>query len=227
MLAMDAIVRLFVRLFALTGLIAIGAAVTAVYSMGRNQVVEGIYREKLSEVVEAHEKLRTRYESAMKKTIVTEIEVKGGEVNLLVRSVEGVVKRIPTDLDPRDEVFVDYLVIDDRLLIRRVYGDKTPPAEGVAIDPELVDVDWDDESIQRGQSIYRGKLTEGRWLVTMTGNGALDLTKAEGETPPLVAGPPTIKKFEEVTDEINAEVETVKTTEVIEKLQEKYITSNP
>ena len=220
---MDALVRFVSRLFALMGLVAVGATGAAVYSAGRTQVVEGIYRDKLAEVVKSHEDLRQRYDTAVNQTIVTELEVKDGRIAVLVRNVEGIVERIDTDLDPKDEIHVDYLVIDGRLYIRRVYDDATPAKNAKMIDPKLARVDWSNKKIQRGLTVYRGALSEGRWLISTTGNGALDLVKAAGPTPPLVAGPVPVQDFDEVSEQINEQVATVKTVEVIDRLQKKYL----
>jgi len=47
----------------------------------------------------------------------------------------------------------------------------------VNVDPNLAEVDWNRVGHHSGKAVYRS-LTEGRWLVTVTGDGSLGLVKA-------------------------------------------------
>jgi hypothetical protein len=209
--------RLFGRILALLGLVALGASGTAAYAFGRTQVVEAIYRERLAAALEAHRALRAKYARAVSETAVTELEVDAEGVAVVVRTVEGELARVDTEVDPRGEVHVDYVVIDGRLHVRRVYDDATPPRAATVIDPRLARVDWEAPQVARGLSVYRGGLTPGRWRVTTTGNGALDLVRAE-DAPSELASPPPVRRFEEVEREVERQVADISALEVLSRL---------
>ena len=85
---------------------------------------------------------------------------------------------------------------------------KPPDAKEVVIDPKLTHVNWDLEGNVYGVTIYR-PLSEGRWVVNATTNGALTLVrKKDGEKIKLIA-PPPIRQFEEIQKEVNTKVEEI------------------
>ena len=69
---------------------------------------------------------------------------------------------IPTALGPAAEIYVDYVVRDGRLWIRRVFDSETPPATAVVVDPALADIEWSAEGEAYGKAAYRalGESTE-------------------------------------------------------------------
>lgn len=176
----------------------------------RSRAAAAIYRDRLAELAERHAGLVDRYNDAVRRTAVTELLVRdaapGGDPPALavrVRTPAGVLREIATPFDPGREVFVDFVVVDGRLWIRRVYDDMTPPAEGLVIDPEIDAVDWDRPDAIEGKVVYRA-LRPGRWIVTTTGTGALGLARVGdlGDPPADLAGPVEMLDFDEVEAEV-------------------------
>jgi len=103
-----------------------------------------------------------------------------------------VLREIPTSFNPEGEIYIDYVVVGGRLWIRRVFDAQTPPAEGLVIDPHVAEIDWSGDTVNVGKAVYR-RLDEGRWVVTVTGNGSLGLAPAEGDAPALTP-PPIVRE---------------------------------
>jgi len=186
----------FVTLTVLGLLLAGG--LTVGYHSVRHQVAADVYRQRLVELAGQYEQLRDTYNDVVRRTAVTELLVEDGLVTVVVRSAEGVMREIPTTLDAEGEIYVDYVVVDGRLWIRRVFDDMTPPINGQVIDPAMASILWDDADVQVGKAVYRS-LDEGRWVVTVTGNGSLGLERAPHEASEL-SPPPLISSPEEITD---------------------------
>lgn len=171
----------------------------------RGRLVENVYKERLRELSEEYESLRNHYNEAVKKTAVTELRVASGKLSVEIVTAAGLLETIDTPYDPSQEIHVDYVVLDGRLWIRRVHDAATPAAQALLIDPRLADVEWDAEGKNYGLTIYR-PLTEGRWVVNATSNGALTLVKAEtGEEVKLAAAPP-IRDYEQIASEIDGDL---------------------
>lgn len=151
---------------------------------------------QLDAVTHDYERLRVSYNDLVRRTAVTELIVEDGKLAVAIRTAEGELKRIETPYDPAGEIYVDYLVLDGRLWIRRVFDDKTTPRDATVITPTLSDVDWSAKHVQLGKAVYRS-LTEGRWTITVTGDGSLGLDRTPDPAPPLEA-PPKIQRFSEV-----------------------------
>ena len=118
-----------------------------------------------------------------------------------IRTAAGELRTIPTPYDPDSEIYVDYAVVDGRLWIRRVFDAATPPEDAVVIDPALRAIDWESDRAVHGKAAYRS-LTEGRWIVTVTGDGSIGLARAEaGDSLPLVHAPP-IRRYGPIEDEV-------------------------
>lgn len=158
----------------------------------RADVASAVYRERLAALAGDYETLRDRYNEAVKKTAVTELVVKDDALRVRVRTHDGVVSDIPTPFDPRGEVYVDYVVVDGRLWIRRVFDDRTAPGSALVIDPALASIDWNRAA--HGKAVYR-RLCEGRWVVTVSGDGALSLARTD--EPPDLKSAPEIKEYDE------------------------------
>lgn len=167
-----------------------------------------IYRDRLADLTQTYEALADRYNSAVRRTALTELVVENGALSVVVQSAAGRVAEIPTPFDPTGEVYVDYAVIGGRVWIRRVFDEHTPPSEGVEIDPALAHIAWNKDEHAVGKAIYRS-LGEGRWIVTVAGNGALGLRRAEpGEE--IALGPaPAVDRFEVVRDEARRSAEDI------------------
>jgi len=187
------------------------------YWVLRLQVAQGVYRSRVLELADAHERLRDLYNEVVKKTAVTELQVDDGKLSVVVVTAAGVSTTIETPYDPKSEIHVDYVVIDGRLWIRRIHDAKTPPEQAMLIDPKLADVAWDGDGRVYGISIYR-PLDEGRWVVSVTPNGALTLARRRnGEQVPLVASP-QIKDFSQVEHEIADDIADIGIRDVFTEL---------
>jgi hypothetical protein len=152
------------------------------------------YRARLLELSDDFETLRAQYNEAVRRTAVTELVVQGDRLSVSIRTAEGEVQTLESPFDPEKEIYVDYVMVDGRLWIRRVFDEATPPDEGMVIDPAFVDVDWQDERVSHGKAAYR-QLAEGRWVVTVTGDGSLGLARRSEPGPAELAGPPPVRTY--------------------------------
>lgn len=182
------------------------------YRAMRGEIAAAVYRDRLASLARDYEALRTSYNDAVRKSAVTELIVKNNTLSLSVRTPQGVVKKIETALNPRNEIYVDYVLVDGRLFIRRVYDNLTAPAAGVVLDPALTDIDWSSPFAAYGQAIYR-QLTDGRWIVTVAGNGSLGLVRvgdadASADGPELKAAP-QIKDYNQVLSDVDAKLDDI------------------
>lgn len=171
----------------------------------RADVEAQVYRDRLERMTAEYETLRGNYNDAVRRTAVTELVVKDKKLSVRVRNAAGVIKDVPTPLDPAREIYVDYVVIDNRLLIRRVFDNRTAPDQGVLIEPELGAIDWDAPGIAHGKAVYR-VLTEGRWVITATAGGALGLTRAPDDRPADLLPAPDLKDFSRIDAEAQEQV---------------------
>lgn len=175
------------------------------YRLFEAKIAAEIYQERLSELVVNYELLRRQYNEAVRKTAVTELLVRGGKIEVAIRTAEGVLRTIPTPFDPKRELYVDYVVMNDRLWIRRVFDEGTPPGEGVVIDPRLVHVDWDLNGAKHGKAAYR-QLGEGRWVVSVTGDGSLGLARRDWHETIVLSGPPPVRDYAPIEEQVGEEI---------------------
>jgi len=199
-------------------LLLVGGVAVCGYSWVRARIAADIYAQKLLTVSENYEQLRQSYNTAVRRTAVTELEVRDGGITLVVRTADGALQRIPTPFRSEREVYVDYVVVDGRLWIRRVFDDLTPPLQALLVDPQLLAVDWDDEHAVHGKAIYR-RLSDGRWMISVSGNGALSLerVKANALTPPLIAAP-AIYDYGEIKQQLDAQLQRIRVIDVLARL---------
>ena len=181
------------------------------YRLVRADLAANVYRERLEVVAKDYSALRQTYNEAIARTAVTELVVENNALSVRVRTADGLTKDIPTGIDPSREVYVDFIVIDGRLWVRRVFDQKTPPEKGVQIDPSLAGVDWKDPRVAHGKAVYR-TLGEGRWVVSVSGDGSLGLNKADGPTSLVRA--PEIKNYDKAAEEAKASGESIGASEV-------------
>src|SRR5262249_20783722 len=120
-------------------------------------------------------------------------------LSVAIRDAAGAARVIETPFDPSHEIYVDYAVLDGRLWIRRVFDDRTPPGEGVLVDPQLAQVDWDARGGAYGKATYRS-LGPGRWVVSVSGDGSLGLVRVPDGEPTELAPPPPVRSYEPVED---------------------------
>jgi len=193
-------VAIATRLAALLSLVLLAIAGWAGFRLVHAEVEAEVMRERLARLDADYAELRDRYDSAVRRTAVTELRVEEGELHVVVRTAEGTLREIDTGLDPSREVYVDYVVVDGRLWIRRVFDDSIPPSNAVVIDPELASVDWNREGATHGKATYR-RLGEGRWVVTVSGNGSLGLARAPESLEIDLVPPPPVREFAPLEDE--------------------------
>lgn len=168
----------------------------------RADVEAEAYRERLEELGGAYDTLATRFNDAVRQTAVTELVVAGSTITVRVRSFAGVEREIATPFDPSGEVYLDYVVVDGRLWIRRIFDEHTAPTDAVVIEPEFSDVDWDSPEADHGKAVYR-RLSEGRWVATVTGGGSLGLRRArEGELVALESAP-AVRSYEQIVEQVS------------------------
>ena len=201
--------------FALLALVAGGAGIA--WNLGKTRIESSIYKDRLRTLSAEHGQLAEQYNQAVRKTAVTELIVKDGALSVAVVTADGQRRVIPTPYDPSNEIFCDYVIVDGRLWIRRVYNSGTAPDDGIQIDPALAYIDWQDPRARYGYVIYRS-LGEGRWIVTVTGGGALGLARVENDVSVDLQEAPVVQDFEEIEVEIEGQVKQVSPGEVVKHL---------
>ena len=183
------------------------------YHLVRTQLAAEIYEDRLATVVSDYEQLRGQYNEAVARSAVTELVVKDGALSVRVVAAGNVIEEIPTSFDPSKEIYIDYVVLDGRLWIRRVFDETTPPFAAVVIDPALASVHWTDPDETTpslattptpavGKAVYRA-LSDGRWVVTVTGSGSLGLARVgDADTVDLIRQPP-VRDYDQLTRELH------------------------
>jgi hypothetical protein len=179
------------------GICGVGA-----YRLVEAQVAADVYRTRLAELARDYDQLRVRYDEAVRRTAVTELQVRDGALFVSIRTLDGQRETIPTPYDPSSEIYVDYAVIDGRLWIRRVFDAATPPEEALLIDSDLREIDWDAQGALHGKAAYRA-LSDGSWVVTVTGDGSLGLARAQGDQSLVLAAAPLIRRYDPVEAEVS------------------------
>ncbi len=195
----------------------IGVAGLTGYRLARTRIEADTYRHRLVAMADRYEQLRETYNRAVSRTAVTELLVEDRTICVQVRNAEGVVRTIPTPYDPSREIYVDYVVVDGRLWIRRVFDDQTPPQRGVVIDPKLASIDWDAATVRHGKAAYR-RLSEGRWIVTVTGDGSLGLARRERGEAIELTPPPRIEEFQTIEESVRQDLERIGPGDVVKAL---------
>jgi hypothetical protein len=193
-------------------LLAAGAG----YRFVRADVESQVYRERLAEVAQDYETLRAEYNDSVRQSAVTELLVRDGSITARVRTSAGSLREIETPFDPSRELFVDFVVRDGRVLIRRIFDDRTAPENALVIDGELAQIDWDDPSFARGQTAYR-RFDEGRWIVALTGSGAFALRRVGPVDDIELISNPTVREFSELDREARAELDSLSAVDVFRR----------
>jgi hypothetical protein len=189
------------RLLSLLLIAVLAAAGFAGFRLLEAQLAAGVYRERLAALTSDYETLRELYNQAVRRTAVTELRVEDGELSVVIRTANGELQAFASPYDPANEIYVDYVVLEGRLWIRRVFDENTPPGEGMVIDAAFADVDWDHTGESHGKAAYRS-LGEGRWVVDVTGDGSLGLARREEEQLVELAAPPPVRDYEPVATEV-------------------------
>lgn len=199
------------------GVVLLFAIAAVGYRLAASKVELDIYRDRLAGLSSDYEALRSMYNQAVARTAVTELIVKDGRLSLAIRTVQGVDRVIDTPLDPAREIYCDYVLLDGRLWIRRVYDSHTPPSDGLVIDNDLQRVNWDDPAARFGKAVYRS-LDEGRWIVTVTGDGSLGLAKTDAGADVALSGPPPVRDYEQLQEQIDDKLADVTVGDVLKRI---------
>ncbi|GIK18711.1 MAG: hypothetical protein DYG93_09840 [Leptolyngbya sp. PLA2] len=203
----------FVRVVSAGAMIALaGLGSVLGYRFLRSQAEAAVYRDRLATLAEEYEGLRATYNEAVRRTAVTELVVRDGRLSVRVRTADGAIRETPTPYDPRGEVYVDYVVRDGRLWIRRVFDASTPPSRAVVIDPAFGEVAWGDGEV--GKAVYRS-LGEGRWVVSVTGGGSLGLVRAGDADEVELSSAPAVRDYEPALREADAAARAIGLREVL------------
>jgi hypothetical protein len=211
--------RLVIRLVAAA---LVGFAAVAGYQLVEGELESEIYRGRLSALEQDLAGLRERYNRVIRKTAVTELLVQDGVLSVNVRAGDGSTLSLPTPYDPSLEIYIDYVVVDGRLWIRRIFDERTAPGDGMLIDPSLGSVDWNDEGAAQGKAAYRA-LGEGRWVVSVSGDGALGLARARADQPVQLAPPPPIRSWSPVSEEAKASLRELEAAELLQALTRQLV----
>ncbi len=199
------------------GLLLLCVIAVVGYRWASAKVELDIYRDRLAGLSNEYESLRSMYNQAVRKTAVTELIVKDGKLSLAIRTIEGLDRVIETPFDPALEIYCDYVLLNGRLWIRRVYDGHTPPSKGLVIDDKLQHVDWNDPAARYGNAVYRS-LGEGRWIVTVTGDGSLGLVQAGEILNTPLSGPPPVQDYNQLDKQINEAIAHVTIADVLRRL---------
>ncbi|MEX0324409.1 MAG: hypothetical protein AB3N63_19790 [Puniceicoccaceae bacterium] len=171
----------------------------------KEEVTSRIYREKLATLAGDYASLAEQYNYAVRESAITELDVTEDSVTVVIRTLEGEIKRIETPYDPKTEIFVDYLVGNGRIWIRRIFDQATPPAEALVIDPVWEHADWSSKDLKYGKVVYRA-LEPGIWSIQVSGSGALSLEPAGSSSIQALIPSPEIKSYEEIQLNLDQEV---------------------
>ena len=200
---------------AVIGLLLLPLLVT--FGLKRSQMEVEVYRQRLRELSGEYETLRRTYNAAVRRTAVTELVVEEGALEVAIRTADGAERRIPTPFDPREEIYVDYIVAGGRLWIRRLFDASTRPDDGLVIDPQWAKIAWDAPDVRYGKAVYR-RLDPGRWIVSVTGDGSLGLApKIPGESTALEPAPP-VRDFAQIETEVADVVDRISNATVLQKI---------
>jgi len=210
-------VRISTWILTATLVVVLGVTTVAAYRVLESQIAGDIYRERLAELELDYSLLRRQYNQVVRKTAVTELWVQDGLLSVTVRTADGATQTLPTPFDPAKEIYVDYVVLDGRLWIRRVFDQATPPDAGMLIDPALSDVDWEADGASMGKAAYR-ELDEGRWVVTVTGDGSLGLAPSSEDEARELSAPPIIRDYAPVNEQVEAALRELGAAEIARTL---------
>lgn len=189
------------------------------YKFARTSIAADYYRDRLREELAKAEAMRQTFNEVVKKTVITELLVNEDDsVCVVFVAADNTERVVNTPFKKGAEMNVDFIRREDgRLFLRRIYDENTKPKEALFIDPDLQTVDW--KPATRGNTTYTQLNQTGRWIVTVSGGGALELTKADDKIKREPLKPlPTIKEYAVIEKEISAKVEEIGFTDVMQAL---------
>ncbi len=189
------------------GLLTAGLVVCGFFWL-KEEVTSRIYRNKLEVLAGEYAALADQYNHAVRQSAITELEVTADSVAVLIRTIDGEVRRVPTPFNPRKEIFVDYLIGNGRIWIRRIFDQATPPEQALVVDPLWDSVDWKKAGLSYGKIIYRS-LDPGLWSIQVSGNGALTLEPVAASTVTRLVASPEVRSYEEIQLELDQSVKDI------------------
>jgi hypothetical protein len=211
------------KLFFLLPLLAVAAlAGLASWRLLRSGVEADVYRARLESLAADYESLRGLYDQAVRRTAVTELRVEDGRLSVAIVDATGAERVIATPYDPSREIYVDFAIQGGRLWIRRVFDESTPPNEALLIDPQLAEVDWSRDPEAHGKAAYRS-LGEGRWVVTVSGDGSLGLAQSASDQPAALAPAPPIRSFAPLEESVDARLGAIAPLEALRALAGRLV----
>lgn len=197
-------VRRTVLLLGLAAVLSVAGALS--WQWGKAALQRDAYRARLADLEAKHNALVADYNRAVARTAVCEVRQEGGKLKIVVRTADGRSEEIPLPFDPSREVHFDFVCLDNRLQLRRVYDDQTAPKDGVLVESKLAQVDWHGHEDDRGLAIYR-PLTEGRYALKVSGTGSLTLEKLEAGEIARLEREPRLRRYDTVEPMKNADAE--------------------
>ncbi len=198
-------------------ILLVGAAAFGAFRLLEASLEAEVYRERLSQVSADYAALREQYNQAVRRTAVTELVVEDGALSVVIRTAEGELQTLGTPFDPSREIYVDYVVLNGRLWIRRLFDDATAPDDGMLVDPRFIDVDWASDDQSHGKAAYRS-LEPGRWVVDVTGDGSLGLTRRADDAVVELAPPPPVREYEPIAGEVEERLGSIRAGEALDAL---------
>jgi len=194
--------------------VLVGVAGLLGYNLTANHMAADIYQQRIAVLSAEYEDLRGMSNEAIRKTAVTELVVKNGALSVSVPMPDGTRKTVSTPFDPSDEIFCDFIQIEGRLWIRRMYTEHIAPNQGLKLHEQFDFIDWDAYPKILGRALYR-PLREGRWIVTVTGSGALDISKVDEDAQVELISAPRVQDYEQIRKELRAEIDKIGPGDVI------------
>jgi hypothetical protein len=208
------------RLLSIALLVLLAGAGLVGFRLLEASLAAEVYRARIAELAADHEALREAYNEAVRRTAVTELRVEDGVLSVVVRTAEGELEVLPAPFDPSREIYVDFVVVDGRLWIRRVFDAATPPEQGLLVDPRFADVDWDAAPARFGKAAYRS-LGEGRWVVDVSGDGSLGLAPRTEDEVPELSPPPPLREYLPVERSVEDALAAIGPVEALRLLAER------
>ena len=205
------------RILSLFLLVLVAVSAFSAYRLLEASLAAEVYRDRLGELAADYEQLRDRYNEAVRRTAVTELLVEDGQLTVVIRTADGELQSLASSLDPSKEIYVDYVVHEGRLWIRRLFDEDTPPGQGMLIDPRFVSVEWDAPGDNHGKAAYRS-LGEGRWVVDVTGDGSLGLARRETQERVRLEPPPPVRRYEPIDAAVEDALGTIQPFEALQAL---------
>jgi hypothetical protein len=120
------------RILSFFAIALLGISAFAAFRLLEASLAADVYRERLAEMAADYETLRGRYNQAVRRTAVTELRVVDGKLTVVIRTADGELQALESPFDPSNEIYVDYVVMNGRLWIRRVFDAKPWPGEPVS-----------------------------------------------------------------------------------------------